>query len=484
MNDEDDKLDLSAWDADEPPEGFADRVLLAAREAEKHDIEAPAEPLPGPEQRPETPVDRPAEVRTLTRSGTNGRGRGVVVALFAAMAAAAAWMVLSNGAPSHGEVVAEGARKEVMLGNRAVAVLEPGASLSWQGNRVEQAKGNVFYRVEKGDGFRVHTAAGDVEVQGTCFRVDLEAKKSSEAMQTRDWKVGAVGAIAAASMMVAVYEGKVAVSHAQERVVLKAGDSAIASDAQGVQLTSAEGTGASASESSESALENANRNLVGTVSDVKRRLETIEAQKKELEAKLAAAEQKLAAENRANDAAPAKNDFDLSQDELVSLAKEGTLKYRYPCSKSSYKPDAEAIQKLGLAPQDGETITDAYRKVAQWREANMRSVCQEVIGKSDLSERMPVDSCLHLVSDFLAETDPKARRDAQQLAVDIRAGLKPMPGPNEKLPALTRLMLASVQQLKVFEDELGKSFGPAEAHRITYSDALCMGNSTWGGGKK
>jgi hypothetical protein len=114
----------------------------------------------------------------------------------------------------------------------------------------------------------------------------------------------------------------------------------------------------------------------------------------------------------------------------------------------------------------------------------MRSVCQEVVGKSDLSERMPVDSCLHLVSDFLAETDPKARREAQQLAVDIRAGLKPMPGPNEKLPALTRLMLASVQQLKVFEDELGKNFGPAEAHRITYSDALCMGNSTWGGGKK
>jgi ferric-dicitrate binding protein FerR (iron transport regulator) len=484
MTDEDDKLDLSAWDADEPPEGFAERVLLAAREAEEREIEAPAEPLPGPERKPETPVDRPAEVRAITSATPKGRRRGLVVALFAAVSAAAAWMILSNGAPSHGEVVAEGVRKEVMLGNRAVAVLEPGASLSWQGNRVEQAKGNVFYRVEKGDGFRVHTAAGDVEVQGTCFRVDLEAKKSSEAMQARDWKVGAVGAIAAASMMVAVYEGKVAVSHAQERVMLKAGDSAIASDAQGVQLTSADGTSASGSESSESALENANRNLVGTVSDVKRRLETIESQKKELEAKLAAAEQKLAAENRANDAAPTKNDFDLSQDDLVSLAKEGTLKYRYPCSKSSYRPDAEAIQKLGLAPQDGETISEAYRKVAQWREANMRSVCQEVVGKSDLSERMPVDSCLHLVSDFLAETDPKARREAQQLAVDIRAGLKPMPGPNEKLPALTRLMLASVQQLKVFEDELGKNFGPAEAHRITYSDALCMGNSTWGGGKK
>lgn len=485
MNDEDDKLDLSAWDADEPPEGFAERVLQAAREADEHEIEAPAEPLPGPDRRPETPVDRPSEGRTPTSREPSVRRRGVVVALFAAIAAAAAWMVLSNGAPSHGEAVAEGARKEVMLGNRAVAVLEPGASLSWQGSRVEQSKGNVFYRVEKGDGFRVHTAAGDVEVQGTCFRVDLEAKKTSEAMQTRDWKVGAVGALAAASMMVAVYEGKVAVSHAQERVVLAAGESAMASDAEGVSVTSADGTEANGgTNASESALENANRNLVGTVSDVKKRLETIESQKKELEAKLAAAEQKLAAENRANDAAPSKNDFDLTQDELVSLAKEGTLKYRYPCSKSSYKPDAEAIQKLGLAPQDGETITEAYRKVGQWREANMRSVCQEVIGKSDLSDRMPVDSCLHLVSDFLAETDPKARRDAQQLAVDIRAGIKPMPGPNEKLPALTRLMLASVQQLKVFEDELTKSFGPAEAHRITYSDALCMGNSTWGGAKK
>ncbi len=481
MTDEEDKLDLSAWDADEPPEGFAERVLAAARVGEgAGDAPGHASGHSPPALEAETP---PGRVVDAQRTGSR-RARGVVVALFATCAAAAGWIALAHRAPSHGLAVAEGARREVPLGGRAVAVLEPGAALSWRGAEVQQSKGNVFYRVEKGDGFRVHTAAGDVEVEGTCFRVDLSERESSAAMQARDWKVGAVGALAAASMVVAVYEGRVAVSHAQERVLLRAGESATASDADGVLVTGSADPNRANAQSSENALENANRNLVGTVSDVKRRLETIEAQKKDLEAKLAAAEQKLAAESRANDAAPAKNDFDLTQDELVSLAKEGTLKYRYPCSKGSYRPDAEALQKLGLAPQDGETITEAYRKVGQWREANMRTVCQEVVGKSDLTERMPVDACLHLVSDFLAETDPKARREAQQLAVDIRAGLKPMPGPNERTPALTRLMLASVQQLKVFEDELAKSFGPAEAHRITYADGLCMGNSTWGGGKK
>jgi ferric-dicitrate binding protein FerR (iron transport regulator) len=476
MNEEDD-LDLSAWDADEPPPGFADRVVRKALSEGQGEATATprAEGSAGSAGAGVEPAKAP---RPLARRRTFA---AVVTSL--ALAAGALFWVTSRP-PASGEISADTERTEVRIGDRAVAVLEPGARLSFRGGTVDQTKGNVFYRVEPGGGFRVHTAAGDVDVTGTCFRVDVKASGRSDEMQARDVKMGALGAALALGMSVAVYEGKVAVSHAQERVTLKAGESADVSDADGVVVTSAKLGAAGAAGSQDAPLEEANKSLVVTVSDMKKRLETIESQKKDLEQKLSQAEEKLKAEQKGADGAPAKNDFDLSQDDLVALAKEGTLKYRVPCSKQAgYKPDADVVNKLGLAPQDADTIANAYKKVAEWREKNMRPICQEVLGRSELTDKMSVDSCMHLVSDFLSETDPKARTEAQQLAVDIRAGLKTPPA-GEKMPPLTRMMLASTQQIKVFEEELAKSFGPDEAHRITYADGLCMGHSTWGGGKK
>ena len=467
MTEEDDKLDLSEWSVDEPPADFAENVLRAAREDA------------GREER--TREERPVAVGLFSRRAARWGAAAAVLAV----AAATALYVRSQG-DTHGEITADDSRREVKLGNRAVAVLEPGASVKWSGALVEQARGNVFYRVERGDGFRVHTASGDVDVSGTCFRVDL--KSNGDEMSKRDLKAGLAGAAISSLLMVSVYEGKVAVSHAQESVSVGAGQSAFVSGS-GVSLTSAGAAGSGAAGAggagSESALENANTNLVGTVSDYRRRLETIEGQKKELESKLAAAEAKARSEAHGGEGGVAKNDFDLSHDDLVALAKEGTLKYMRPCSKADYRPDADALQKLALSPQDADTIAAAYKKLAQWREAQMRPLCIEALGRSELTERMSLDACVHLLSDFLSETNPKARRDAQQLAVDIRAGLAPMPGPNEKLPPLAGLMLDSTKQVQILEDELARSFGPDEAHRITYTpDGLCMGQSTWGGPKK
>ena len=38
-----------------------------------------------------------------------------------------------------------------------------------------------------------------------------------------------------------------------------------------------------------------------------------------------------------------------------------------------------------------------------------------------------------------------------------------------------KLFLATTGESKSFEAELAQSFGPEEAHRIVYSDELCMG---------
>ncbi len=450
-------LDISAWDAEEPPVDFAERVVRSAR----------------------------AEGAGASGARAGGRLRAYRPWLAGiGIAAAAAMGLLYAGTRPEpaGEASASDVRREVQIGDRAVRVLEPGARVRWSGSKVDQVEGDVFYRVERGDGFRVHTTAGDVDVKGTCFRVTLAEREKEKDMTRRDLKVGAAGAVAAAAMLVAVYEGKVAVSHAKESVTLTAGERATASEARGVVVAKGVASGArSGNGEPEEALETANRNLVESVSDYRARLERLETQKKELEKRLTVAQEKLDAERRGPDAAPRRHEYDLSQDDLVALAKDGTIKFISPCSKKDYRPDADTLQTLGLAPGDADVIAAAYKKTLAWREAQMRPMCQEALGKSELTERMPVSGCMHAVADLLSETDNKARREAQQLAADIRAGLKPTPGPNEKLPVLTRMMLVSTQQAKVLEDEIAKSLGREEAHRIVFSEKLCMGQSSWGG---
>lgn len=459
-------LDLSAWEAEEPSVDFAERVVRRAREASRgDDALAPAA----------TP---PCQPRIAQKRVWPWAAAGL------AAVAAGALVYQSTRAASEGDATAEGERREVHIGDRAVAVLEPGAKVHWKGNVVEQSQGSVFYRVERGDNFRVHTDAGEVQVLGTCFKVDvLRPKGEDENVSKRDWKMAAAGAASAGLMFVAVYEGKVAVSHAKERVDLTAGQSAI-TETKGVSRVGPNGEREGPTATQDSALDKANQNLVESVREYKKRLETIEEQKKDLEKRLEVAKTKLDAEERKGDAQVKRNEFDLSQDDLRELAKDGTIKFMSPCSKKDYKPDADTLQRLGLAPQDADVIGAAYKKVRAEAEAQMRPLCQEVLGKSDLTDRIPVEGCMHIVSDMMSEANNQERKAAQQLAADILAGNKPAPGPGDKVPALTRMMLSRSGQAKALERELAKSMGPDEAHRVVFSDELCMGHSTWGGSKK
>jgi hypothetical protein len=171
-----------AWEPQEPTEGFADRVVGRAQKER-----APA-------------THRPARVLT-----------GLLLA--AAVASVIAFGAVRHRAAIRGDAAAD-TRKEVGVGTRAVAVLEPGAHVAWDGDRVTQDRGDVFWRVEPGARFVVRTPAGEATVKGTCFRVMVLAGATT----------------AAAAIAVVVYEGKVGVSHAGMEVDLVAGESAETDD--------------------------------------------------------------------------------------------------------------------------------------------------------------------------------------------------------------------------------------------------------------
>lgn len=470
MND-DDKLDLDAWEPQLPPSDFAERVLGQVR----------AEPR-APQSKPTPPAKR-----------RWGRDAGVVSLL--ALAAALALRVTSATAPAaHGETIAKD-RVEVSLGSRALAVLEPGAQVKWDGDDVVQSHGDVFYRVEPGARFRVHTPAGDVEVKGTCFAVKIrgEAQSSKDAgveMNKRDVKSGVIGAALSAIAFVAVYEGKVAVSHAGERVDLGAGESAQLGN-DGAKKSGALGEGekafdvkaAAASADGDAPLAQANQSLVAQVSEYRSRLEAIAAQKIELEQQLKKSEEKLASADGGSGRTRA--EYDLNQDDWAELAKKGKVKFRVPCfEQSGWELGPKQLNELGLAPQDAAPIKDAYQRSYErlWKE--IRPMCASALGTSlDVIDKIGPNQCVHLIYDTASKTDKDAAREAHTQVAEIRAGLRAEPGPNEKVHPVMKLFLMLTGANKIFEGDLAKSLGPEEAHRIAMGDTVCMSNSGWGGGK-
>jgi len=103
-------------------------------------------------------------------------------------------------------------RSTVDIGNRAAAAMEPGADLKWSVRKervsVQQRRGSVFYRVDKGGPFQVSTPDGEVEVTGTCFRITHARRAAST------------------GTLVSVLEGSVNVRTSGGMLRLKAGETA------------------------------------------------------------------------------------------------------------------------------------------------------------------------------------------------------------------------------------------------------------------
>lgn len=468
----DEELRLDEWEPQLPPQDFAERVLASVRAEGASD--SPAEQS----QRAEPSQER-----------ARSRRHGVVTAAAFALALAAALVLRAGRAhDSHGEAIARD-RVEVSLGSRARAVLEPGAQVTWDGDDVVQAHGDVFYRVEPGARFRVHTPAGDVEVKGTCFAVKIrgEAQEGVEAgeMNKRDVKSGVVGAAVTALAFVAVYEGKVAVSHAGERVDLGAGESAQASSS-GVAKSGSLGDGERRFEAKVAAgdepLTKANESLVSQVGEYRRRLEAITAQKVELEQTLKNTEQKLAASSPDASRAKSRAEFDLGADDWKELAKDGTIKFMMPCKRpASWVASPGQLDKLALAPGDGPVLQDAYAKSNARMWGTIKPLCAQAVGSVEVAEKIGVDTCIHLVLDQTKEKEKSSVNEAMRQVAEIRAGQRPMPAANDPMGPVTKMFLALTGEMKSFEGDLAQSLGPEEAHRIAFAEGMCMGRSTFGG---
>ncbi len=459
MSDEENVRELWRAASEEAPSVSArDRALAAALSAAD---DAPRSSVRGPE--------RASVVARASRAR-------IAIAAAAVVALAAAIAVVVTRAPKPGNVTAS-ARTEIDIGGRARAVLEPTAHVAWKSpDDVEQSAGSVFYRVERGGPFRVHTPAGDVAVLGTCFRVTLR----KDDMNLRDLKSGSIGAAVSLAAIVVVYEGKVAVSHAGQSVELAAGETARASTA-GVKKAEAEDRLGQASTTDDPIADPtlmANQNLVASVSDYRARMEKIEIERRALEQQLADARARL----EAIDAGAKPPKLEVTEDEWKELAKEGSVKMRVPCNwKGGWYPSPQQLNALGLSPADASAVQAASNHVYERSWALIKPVCERLGGK-EIAERLGLDGCPNFIFSYERGVDREAAFESMRRVSEMRAGLRPMLALDD--PSLTpveRVFLVNTGMQKMMETDLAQTFGPDEAHRLVTSESFCGWSANYTG---
>jgi hypothetical protein len=429
-----------AWPSQEPPAGFAQRVVAEA-------------------------------LRRGARTSGRARAFRIGAALAVASAAAAALFLGRHLVPPEGDARATDARREVAMGGRAVLVLEQGAHVAWHGDQVAQDAGDVFYRVERGERFVVRTPAGDVIVTGTCFRVSVTGE-----VDPPEPPVAGAGA-ASAVAVVGVYEGKVTATRGDASVDLAAGEGARL-DRGGIEkspLMLASGD----APAREDPLLAANQSLALAMKGYKDRISAIEVEKSRLELGLASAREKLATAGTDVSGARSRGEFELSREDWAGLAKDGIVKYQIPCTRT-WTPSPEWLNGLGLSPDDASALKAAYRRSNQRVWSLVKPACAQAIGGVDLAERLGLNTCVHMMVVLATEKDAVALDEAMRRIGEVRAGQRPMPRPSEMANSVEGVLLAMTGEMIDFEADLAQSLGPDAAHRVAFADGMCMAQSTWG----
>jgi hypothetical protein len=355
------------WPVLAPPADFGERVLAA------YDAAGATDPS----------AQKPVEAQATPHPARPRRTAWVLAGAAAGALAAAALLltVRPSGETRPGEEAVSGhliadIRQTLPIGDRGLAVAERGAELAWfvvAGNpRVEQPRGSVFYRVDRGGPFTVATPVGDVRVTGTCFRVAVATEAET-----------GQGTVAS----VEVLEGSVLLVNARGQLALSAGERADMSlEAAPTRLEAVAPIAAPAAREPDS-----------------------QARVRELEQALAQA--RRGSEPRES---IAEKYFDLTPDELRTLARRCEFRYALPRHLTSL--DAPSLRES--LPLDRQQRAAVLRLMEEQRAQYLQALQElyvEVTGEQEIARRLSTKS---LQEDLFAKLPGEELREARQRVLD------------------------------------------------------------------
>ena len=427
---------LDAWAAMTPPPGFAERVR-AAREAET----APASPR------------RRWPVRTGLMAGAAAACAAAAIAYFATRPASQ---------EASGSLVAE-ARTEARLGRRAIAVAEAEAALRWQIDRdgaatVDHTAGDVFYRVDRGGPFVVHTPAGDVRVTGTCFRIEVTPMNKKHVLVS-----GAAGAALAAAVVITVYEGHVVAETRSARTELAAGAQA----AIGPDGRTTVASRAPAEEDRDATREQ----LIARAGEQR-------AELARLRTRLAALEKQAPSEPRAPDNAAEEGRawYDPSPERLAQWVAECHIRADAPSLDHYHPLSPDQKNDRGIEPAEVPAVNAALGELHQQWKQLVRALYLEATGDTTGGDTLSIDAMRRELQD---KSPPNEHNLLLQRIARERAGQIAPPADLSKASPYERMMRAYLELGSQAEAAIARRLGPARAREIR-GDAWSS-RSDWSG---
>jgi hypothetical protein len=418
------KLIDELWPYHPPPPGFAARVLAAQK------------------ARGAAPPRKRARARWPLALGLAG---------LSAAAAATLLLVRTGGGPSDiradGHLRAED-RQTIRIDDRALAVAEKGSEIAWtvrrDGLRVDQPRGDVFYRVDKGTPFVVVTPAGEVEVTGTCFRVVIDQ---------------VAGGRLAARMRVEVLEGAVKARSGPSEIVLRAGEEARMSPDQ---LPLRTDRSASSWPAAEANLQASASELRAWERASRMRALDAEARVRQLERALAQRPGSGSGSSQAG-MPPRRKLFGFTPEERAALARRCDFRWGLPRHLTQW---TNPRFDKGLLVDESENAAVA-RAMEEHRiefVEKMRSVYLEVVGDQQAVQTLSPMALHHEINSKSRMTDGK---EARQTILMEWAGRRQPPDDVAKRPPMERFWRLLVGASDEFVARLQPVLGGERARELT-----------------
>jgi hypothetical protein len=374
---------------------------------------------------------------------------GIVIA--GAAAAAAVLALRSPHRAASGTVIAA-QRTTTALGARGIAVAEPATELAWRvadsgATDITQRTGNVFYRVERGGSFVVHTPAGDVRVTGTCFRVEVQAMTPNQKLLI----AGLSGAAIASTVLVTVYEGHVIAETRSARTELAAGSQATL-------------RGSDPSIVAGATLATPTDDTHATRDQLLARTQLQQAELSQLRARVVQLEKTAASpDGEAKDVPePGRVWHDPSPDKLAEWVATCHVRTDEP-ALDRFTPLTEPDRDRGITASEIGDYNAALTEVQKrWKDLT-RSLYVETTGDTVGADALSNEAMRRELEDKSprGEINLILQRISQE-----RAGLVAPPADPSKTSTLERLMRAYVQLGDQSEAALAKRLGPQRAHAI------------------
>jgi hypothetical protein len=414
------------WPYPQPPPGFAARVLGAHRQR----ASGAAASVRPPRRR----------IWPLALSAAAGLTLAAGVALF--------FRLLGDGGASHvrsdGQLRAD-ERQTVRLDDRVLAVAEKGSEIGWtaraSGLRVDQPRGDVFYRVDKGDAFVVVTPAGEVQVTGTCFRVAVDEPSAGHL---------------APRMRVEVSEGSVKARSGPHEIVLRAGEEArLSPDQLPLRSDRASGPGPLADAS-----------YAASASEVRAWERSSRLRALEAEARVRQLERALAVQSPVKPSTsglpPRRKLFGFTPEERAALARRCDFRWGLPRHLTQWaKPNFD--KRLVIDAAESSSITRVMEEHRTDFIERLRALYLEIVGDQQAVLTLSPMAMHHEITSKSRSADGKEAR--QGLLLEW-AGRRPPPSDLSKQPPLDRYWRLLTGAADDFVRQLTPILGPQRAHEL------------------